>query len=127
MLPRGQDDLLRGGELSPNGQPRDRAVVLGIKAAAGYGIEKLCRLPFDLQNLRAGTFAGGEPPTDFTVAFPLFRIAPGVLTLHVGGAAAVFEIVDAVFAHEFILNLPQVKPDMRELMIKERAGEQVLV
>ena len=58
----------------------------------------------------------GNPPSVFTVASELMRIADRVLLLHVGRAAAVREIVDLFLTHELITNSAKVDPHVRELM-----------
>ena len=53
-------------------------------------------------------------------------IADTVLLLDEGGAAAVLEVVDPVFAHECVLDAAKIDPHMGELMREEWSGVQEL-
>ncbi len=46
-------------------------------------------------------------------------IADAVLLLDEGGAAAVLEVIDPVFAHECVLDATKIDPHMGELMREE--------
>src|SRR6202011_533062 len=63
----------------------------------------------------------GDPPAVAAVALELERVMDGVLLLDVRRAPTVLEVVDAPFAHEGVADLPEVDPDMRELVGEERS------
>ena len=56
------------------------------------------------------------------IAHELERVVHRVLLLHISRATAILEIVDALDAHERVLNATKVDPDMRELVCKQRPG-----
>ena len=53
------------------------------------------------------------------------RIGDGVLAMHLRGAAAVLEIIDADFAVEVVADTAEIDPEMRHLVNEERAGIEI--
>jgi hypothetical protein len=62
-----------------------------------------------------------------SVARKLARIFDGIALLHMGGAPAVLEVVDALVAHERILDSAKVDPDVRELVREQRSRIEVVI
>src|SRR5207249_3335542 len=80
----------------------------------------------DYDRLFSRSIARGYAPTVLAIAFEFQRIALGVFPLHVRGAAAVLEVINAFLAHVFVLDLPEIEPDVRKLMNEKRSRIHIL-
>ena len=79
----------------------------------------------DADLARARAVARRQAPAVRAVALEALGIADRVLALHQRRAPAVLEVVDAVAAHEGVLDAAQVDPHVRVLVDEQRAGRQV--
>src|SRR5688572_644610 len=127
MQQSGQDDLRRKRQRRRDGPRRERAVIRTVRHTAGQVAAKASCKTSDAPGDRAGTVAGGDPPYLLAVIFEAFRIADGVLLLHVGGATAVLEVIARLTAHVGILDAAEVYPDMRQLVHEQRPAVQKFV
>ena len=116
VVERGQHNLGREWQRRRHGPRRDRAVVGSVRHAAPHVIEELALDAGHVDGVRTGTFARGQSPAVPAVVRKLERVVDGVLTLHVGRAPAVLEIVDALGTHEGVLDTAKVDPDVGELV-----------
>src|SRR6185295_5879264 len=98
-----------------------------VRHAARHIIEEAALDVTDLPHRPAGSIARGQAPEVLAVAHECERVMNRVLLLDVGRSPAVLEVVDALAAHEDILDSTEVDPQVRELMDEERAAMQELV
>ena len=116
VVEHGQRDLGREWQRRRHGPRRDRSIVGSVRHATSHIVEELT---FDArygESVRTGTFARGQSPAVLAVVRELERIVDRVLTLHVGRAPAVLEIVAALPTHECVLDAAKVDPDVGELV-----------
>src|SRR5207244_5987302 len=97
------------GDHRPRGA---RAIVRAVRRAPGDVIEEAPLDPVEDAHGPAGAVARRKTPAILAVALEPQGIADGVLLLHVGLPAAVLEVVEAVLAHEGVLNAAEVDPDV---------------
>src|SRR6185436_20928278 len=71
-----------------------------------------------------GSVARAEAPDLAVVAAPAHRVLHRVLAVRVRRAPAVLEIVDALLAHELVLDAAEVDPDVRVLVAEHRSERQ---
>src|SRR5450756_1654020 len=116
VIEHGQHDLGREWQRRRHGPRRDSAVVGSERYATPHVIEELALDPGHVDGVRTGTFARGQSPAMPAVVRELERVVDGVLTLHVGRAPAVLEIVDALGTHEGVLDAAKVDPGVGELV-----------
>src|SRR5450759_3930752 len=99
----------------------DRPVVGTVRHAAGGVFEEATFPPVDTHRPKTRPVARREPPGVGAIGSVFVRVPPRVFSLDVDRAAAVFEIVTALFPHERIPDLPKIDPGMGKLMDEERA------
>src|ERR1700674_1011159 len=120
ILECGQYDLGRERQRRHHSPRRKGAVVGSVGHAAPYIVEEsaLDTTHFDAGG--AGALTRGKSPAMRAIAREFERVGDRVLPLHISRAPAVLEIVDALVAHEVVLNATKVDPDMRELVREQR-------
>src|SRR5659263_398158 len=116
VIERGKHNLGREWQRRRHGPRRDRAVVGSVRHAAPHVTEEPALDAGYVDGVRTGTFARGQSPAMPAIVRELERVVDRVLTLYIGRASAVLEIVDALGTHEGILNTAKVDPDMGELV-----------
>src|ERR1019366_4333578 len=116
VVERGQHNLGREWQRRRQSPRRDSTVIGSVWHAAPHIIEELAFDPSHVDGVRTGSFARGQSPAMPAVVCELERVIDGVLTLHIGGAPAVLEIVEALGTHEGVLDAAKVDPDMGELV-----------
>src|SRR5664280_1357648 len=104
MPSRRQDDLWGKGQRRDHGPWRDSPVVRAVRHAARHIIEEAALDASDLSHRPTGSIARGQPPEVLAVAHEGVRILNRVLLLDVGRSPAVLEVINALVAHEDILN-----------------------
>src|SRR5215204_1477017 len=122
VIERREHDLRREGERGDHSPGGERAVVRAVRDGARVVVVEAPRDAFDPARGRAGAVARRDAPAILAVADELLRITNRILLLHVAGAAAVLEVINASRAHEVILNAAKVYPDVGELVNEERPG-----
>src|SRR5438552_5362402 len=105
----------------------ERSVVGPERHAARAVSEKVARPAVQSQRDWAGSVAGAEAPREFAVRDKPPRIADRIFALNVRRPAAVLEVVDALCAHERVLDSTKIDPEMRKLMNEKRTAVQQLV
>ena len=88
-------------------------------AARGVAVEAPPRA-VDRQRRVHRAVAGGESPDAVAVVAPTPRIGDGVGALRERRAARVLEVIDAVRAHDRVLDAAEIDPDVRVLVPEER-------
>src|SRR3989304_2115046 len=127
VIERRQHNLGREWQRGCHSPRREGAVVGSVRHTTPHVIEKLPIDAIYFDGVGAGSFARGKPPAMSAIAGELERVVHRVLLLDIGRAAAVLEIVDALDAHEGVLNAAKVDPDMRELVREQRPGVKILI
>ncbi len=108
-----RDDNLRGEwQRSCNCPRRDSPIVGSRGSPAGKIAVEDTALAIYFERGGTGSVARRQPPDEFTVVPEAAGIFDGVLALDIGGAAAVFEIVEAGFAVGVIMKIAKVQLDM---------------
>ena len=127
-VPKGWQDDFRSERKRGDHRPRRERAVVG---PIGHGA---CPVPHEapghaVHPARGGSrpIAGGDAPQMLTVSCESLRIPDCISLLHIRRAAAVLEIVDAVRAHERILNSAEIDPEMRQLVHEEGSTVEGLV
>ena len=82
-------------------------------------------MPSTLSGVGTGAVARGDAPAIVAVARELERIVDRVAALHMRRATAVLEIVDALVAHERVLDAAKVDPDVRHLVGEQRSRVEI--
>src|ERR1035437_2644012 len=127
VIEHGQHELGREWQRRRHGPRRDSAVVGSERYATPHVIEELALDPGHVDGVRTGTFARGQSPAMPAVVCELERVIDGVLTLHIGRAPAVLEIVEALGTHESVLDTAKVHPDMGELVREQRPRLEIVI
>ena len=127
MVDRRQYDFGRKRQRRHDCPGRNGAVIGPVGHSARQVVKELPLDTVDLDGVRPGAIARGDPPATPAVALELERIVDRVLLLHIGGAAAVLEVIDAFVAHEHVLDAAKIDPDVRQLMREQRSGVKIVV
>ena len=80
--------------------------------------------PLKICHGSAGPSEARESPDFAVVAAPAHRIGRRVFALRIGRAPAVLEIIDALRAHEIVLDAAEIDPDVRVLVAEQRPERQ---
>src|SRR5579864_8739692 len=107
---RRQHDLRCKWERRNNVPRSDGAIVWSKRHAARKVSKKLAVDTFNPAHGRSGTIACGNSPAVLGVVLELLRILNCVFLLHQRGAAAIFEIIDSLPPHWFVLNAAKIQP-----------------
>ena len=118
ILQRWQHDLRRERQRCGHGPWRDGSVV----GAVGCIVIERAFDALDAACCPARPVARGQAPKVFTIARKPQRVSDGAFPPHVGGAAAVLAVVNAVVAREGVLDAAQIQPDVRILVDEKRAA-----
>lgn len=122
MAQRRQSKLWREGQRRKRRTRADRAVVGPIGHAACSIAKKTAFSAVDLQRLEAGPVASRTAPTVLPIIFETIGTMPGVFSLDISGASAVFEIIAALLAHEAISNAREIDLGLGKVMNERRPG-----
>src|SRR5450759_141199 len=119
-------DLWRKRQRSNRGPRSDRTVVGSVWHGPPSVVEEPSLDTIELAGELTRAIARRNPPAELAVMRKSAGIADAVLLLDERGAPAVLEVIDAVLAHELILDATKIDPHMGELMREERSGIQIL-
>lgn len=76
---------------------------------------------------KAGAIARGYSPAAAIIASKFEWIIYRVLLPDISCTATILKIIDTFIAHEVVLNITKINPDMRELMREQRPGIKILI
>src|SRR5690606_35726335 len=123
-LQRGNGDLRRKRNGAAK-RGRGYGPIVAVARPAGRVGKELPPPPADLAHEVARAVAGGEAEEIFAIARKRAGVFCGVGLLGVDGAAAVFEIVDALDGHVAVANAAEVDPEVTILVAEEGRKLQV--
>src|SRR5450631_1337401 len=110
-MPNRRQHDLRGKGQRGNHRPRsDSPVVRTVRNTTRPVIEKATLDARNLPHRPAGSIARGQTPEILAVARECERVVNRILVLNVSRSPAVLEVVDALAAHEGILDSTEIDP-----------------